>query len=286
MESPVGQETILTLGRTQFIVRIGNLAQCEADVLVNSAGTSLGGERGIYPRTVSSAIREAGGDGIFDELRVHEPLAPGDVVVTDPGNLRARYVYHAVVVGWRDQQLVLQATIWRAVSKAIALAQLMGLTSIAFPSLGTGSGRAQLWETHSTIAAACLDAFRTDGPLARVHFCFLDKRDESTIFRRAFYQQQLIRELRGLSAGGGEYEQLGAAFGNLYQRLLTPTANIDEIKQVVQHAIENSPKAIAYYIVSNYGSGAIALGEGARAIGERGVLIGGDNEGDIDTGSV
>lgn len=280
--SAATQETILTLGRTEFIVHIGDIAQCEADVLVNSAGSGSS-ERGTFPNTVSWAIGRAAGRSVFTELRVHEPLALGDVVVTAAGKLKARYVYHAVVVGWRDEQFVLQATVWRAVSKSVALAQLMGLTSIAFPSLGTGSGGANKWETYSTIAAACLDTFRNDGPLRRILFYLLSP-DESVDFRRAFYQQHLTRELRGLSAGSSEQEQLRAAFGNLYKRLLVPSADVDEIKRVVEHAVNSSPKAIAYYIVSNYGSGAIAVGEGARAAGERGVIVGADNAGNISTG--
>lgn len=281
--SPTSQETIVTLGRTEFIVCIGDIAQYQAEVLVSSTGTGSGGERGLIPGTVTNAIRQAGGGSIFEELRAHEPLTPGDVVVTSAGTLKARYVYHAVVVGWRDEQVVLQATIWRAVSKCVALAQLMGLSSIVFPSLGTGSGRAGLWETHSTMASACLETFRTDGALRQVSFCF-HKPEDSVVFRRAFYQQQLIRELRGLSVGDSASEGLGTAVGNLYRRLLAPTANIDEISNIVKRAIDSSPTAIAYYIVSNYGSGAVAVGEGARAVGQGAVMIGGDNDGHISTG--
>lgn len=219
------EETILTLGRTAFVVSATNIAEYQADVLVNSAGTGTVGERGSVGGTVSAALRAAGGSGIFEELMACEPLMPGDVIVASAGKLQAKYVYHSIVVGWGDQKRVLQATIWRAVSKCIALAQLMGVSSIAFPSLGTGSGAADVWETHSTIAAACLDAFRSDGGLQRVCFCFL-KPEESKVFHRAFYQQQLIRELRGLSVSAGMPAELGAAFRILQESFLcgTPTS--------------------------------------------------------------
>jgi O-acetyl-ADP-ribose deacetylase (regulator of RNase III) len=276
-----GQELILALGRTEFFVRTGDIALSDADVLVNSSGT--GSEEGLTRGTVSKAIRQAGGHLIFDELRAHEPLVPGDVIVTGAGTLKARYIFHAVVVGWSDEQRVLQATIWRAVSKSMALAQLMGVPSIALPALGTGSGGANRWETHSSIAAACLETFRTDSALRRILFCFLTP-DESADFRRAFYQQQLVRELRGLCGGGGEQGQLSAALGNLYKRLLEPASDIDEIKRVVEQTMQSSPRAVEYYIVSNYGSGSIAVGDGAQAAGERGVIVGGNHSGAISTG--
>ncbi len=276
----IREETILTLGGTAFVVSATDIAEYQADVLVNSAGTGTGGERGSVAGTVSAALHKAGGAGIFEELRAHEPLVQGDVIVTAAGSLQAKYIYHAVVVGWVDQKRVLQATIWRAVSKCIALAQLMGVLSIAFPSLGTGSGAADVWETHSTIAAACLDAFRSDGHLQRVCFSFLNP-EKSTVFRRAFYQQQLIRELRGLSVSAGMPAELGAAFRILQEKLLVWDANINDLKRVVDSVQAGTRGETATYIVNNFGSGAVAVGNGAKAVAPGGVMVGGDNMGSI-----
>jgi O-acetyl-ADP-ribose deacetylase (regulator of RNase III) len=66
------------------------------------------------------------------------PVAPGECVITSGGQLPARHVIHAAVMG---QDLQTSATlIDRATRGALEIAEAHQLQSIAFPAFGTGVG--------------------------------------------------------------------------------------------------------------------------------------------------
>jgi O-acetyl-ADP-ribose deacetylase (regulator of RNase III) len=254
----VKAEPLLTLGRIKIHLlegyETGDITNCGADVLVSSAGTS--GEMGGY-KTVAQTIREKGGDEIRKDLNRHMPLIPGDVVITSAGKLPAKNIYHAVVVSWKDEQRVLQATIWRVVSRCMDLAQLTNMTSIAFPSLGTGSGGADRFETYSTMAAACLGSLRQGSSLRDIYFCFTYEPSGET-FRTAFLQQQLIRQAHGLTIDDQTghasemhpWEKFWAATSGIH-------ANVDKLVELVTK-LEQYPGAT---VIVNTDGGAYIVGD-------------------------
>jgi len=257
---------ILRIGRTDFYIFAGlpegDITQSGAEVLVSSAGTDATMSSGV-----SKAILQKGGEEILSGLRAHAPLTPGDVVITSAGKIKAKNIYHAVVVGWGDKKRVLQASVWRAVSRCMELAQLTGMTSIAFPSLGTGKGGAERYETHSTMAAACLDTLRADSSLRRILFCF-DYADTGQTFRTAFLQQRLIRQARGLAvADDTEQAQLTDNLAKLWPALLGLHVNVEKLAVLVEQ-LERNPSAavINYHIGDIIGSTGVAIGERARAV--------------------
>ena len=66
------------------------------------------------------------------------PIAIGSAVATSAGNLKAKHVIHAAVMG---QDLVTsEETIRKATHNALHLADRMNLKSIALPAFGTGVG--------------------------------------------------------------------------------------------------------------------------------------------------
>jgi hypothetical protein len=162
---------------------------------------------------------------------------------------------------------VLQAIIWRIVSRCVELAQLTGEASLAFPSLGTGAGKADRFETYSTMAAACLDSLRPDSSLRRVLFCF-NKPETADIFRLAFLQQRLIRQARGLS-GGDEAERaaLDANLERLWPALAGLRVNVDKLAALVT-ALETTPstQVANCYINNIINSTGVVIGNHAQAI--------------------
>ncbi len=265
----------MRVGHTEIVIRLGpeagDITRVGADVLVSSEGTDAAMASGV-----SLAIHSAGGDEILHSLQTHQPLVPGDVVITSAGDLPAKNIYHAVVVGWGDKRLVLQASVWRAVTRCMELAQLTNMTSLAFPSLGTGTAAADRYETHSTMSAACLDSLRPDTSLRRIYFCFIDP-DTGQNFRTALLQQRLIRQARGVSAANkGEQDQLKANLDRLWPAMLDLHVNVDKLAGLVTQLEHNpSPQTINNYIVGNItNSIGVAIGPAQATVTQSGVATG------------
>lgn len=84
-------------------------------------------------------------------------LLGGEVLVTDAYKLRDRgilKVFHGSLLPWKDIESI--AAIKSFVAKCLCLATEYGLTSIAFPALGTDN----LGYEHSTVAAAMFETVR------------------------------------------------------------------------------------------------------------------------------
>jgi len=111
----------------------GDICDLEVDAIVSPASTSLWMSNGI-----AGEIKRTGGDSIeFAALR-QAPVSLGDAIVTPAGDLAARVVIHAVSLE-RDRHTS-GAAIDMAARSAMSRARELGLTSIAFPALGTAIG--------------------------------------------------------------------------------------------------------------------------------------------------
>jgi O-acetyl-ADP-ribose deacetylase (regulator of RNase III) len=118
---------------TCIALRQGDITQVETDAIVNAANSGLWMGAGV-----AGAIKRAGGKGIEDEAVRQGPIAVGEAVVTGAGALKARYVIHAAVMG---TDLVTDAgKIESATKDSLRRAEELGITSVAFPALGTGVG--------------------------------------------------------------------------------------------------------------------------------------------------
>jgi O-acetyl-ADP-ribose deacetylase (regulator of RNase III) len=107
---------------------------------VNAANASLMGGGGV-----DGAIHRKGGPTILEECkRIREQKWPsglptGKAVITDGGNLKARYVIHAVGPVWRGGNQGEPELLADAYRNSIDLAVSKGLRSVAFPSISTGA---------------------------------------------------------------------------------------------------------------------------------------------------
>jgi O-acetyl-ADP-ribose deacetylase (regulator of RNase III) len=111
----------------------GDICDLEVDAIVNAANVSLWMSTGV-----GGAIKRAGGDQIEFAAVRQAPVELGDAIVTPAGSLAARYVIHAVSLG--SDRRTDAGAIERATRSAFALAERLGVESIAFPALGTGVG--------------------------------------------------------------------------------------------------------------------------------------------------
>jgi O-acetyl-ADP-ribose deacetylase (regulator of RNase III) len=162
----------------------GDITSRDVDAVVNAANNAfwMGGG-------VAGAIKARGGQQIEQQAMAQGPVDPGASVITSAGALPAKHVIHASVMGQdlqTDASLILAAT-----RSALELARSRGLTSIAFPALGTGVGGFPISECARLMMRAVNDHAASGTSLERVEF---------VLFGRAAYDEFL----RGAERGGRE----------------------------------------------------------------------------------
>ncbi|RME88198.1 MAG: macro domain-containing protein [Anaerolineae bacterium] len=133
MSTPI-KEHRFPSGQVLQIVQ-GDITREEVDAIVNAANAYLQHGGGV-----AAAIARRGGPIIQREsnawVREHGPVSHEAPAYTGGGNLPCRYVIHAVgpVWGEGDEDAKLAA----AIRGSLALAERLGLESIAFPAISTG----------------------------------------------------------------------------------------------------------------------------------------------------
>ena len=140
----------------------GDIAEQEADALVNSAGTSLRMGTGV-----AGAIRERGGESIHDEAIRMGPVEPGQAVSTTAGSLDAEYIIHAASMPHYGRGRSTPNSVRQAVERALTIADDFGCESIVVPAVGCGLGGLSL-ATGADIIGDVLREFEPDYDLSDV----------------------------------------------------------------------------------------------------------------------
>ncbi len=112
----------------------GDITKQETEAIVNAAN-----ERLIPGGGVDGAIHRAGGPSIAEEARKIGHCPTGSAVITGAGNLKAKYVIHAVGPRYQDGQHGEPELLASAYRSALKIALERGINSLAFPSLSTGA---------------------------------------------------------------------------------------------------------------------------------------------------
>ena len=143
------------------------------DAIVNAANSSLLGGGGV-----DGAIHHAGGSAILAECRQIVSkigsLAPGKVVITTGGNLRARHVIHTVgpiYHGGKRGEAELLASCYR---ESVGLADQHGLESVAFPAISTGAFGYPVSEAAPIAISAVAEALLSAKHVTLVRFVLFD----------------------------------------------------------------------------------------------------------------
>jgi O-acetyl-ADP-ribose deacetylase (regulator of RNase III) len=117
----------------EFTVIQGDIAEQEADVLVNAAGTSLRMGSGV-----AGALRQKAGEEINEEATSKGPVDLGAVAVTDAYDLDAEYVVHAAAMPHYGDGQATAESIRDATRNALEAADDRGAESLVVPALGCG----------------------------------------------------------------------------------------------------------------------------------------------------
>jgi O-acetyl-ADP-ribose deacetylase (regulator of RNase III) len=126
MEAHINQSTL--------ILKIGDITKETTDAIVNAANSGLRGGSGV-----DGAIHRAGGPAIMAECRRIGTCTTGSAVLTTAGNLKAKYVIHAVGPIYRDGKHGEEKLLYSAYASSLHLAAEHHLTSVAFPALSAGA---------------------------------------------------------------------------------------------------------------------------------------------------
>lgn len=147
----------------------GDITEQTTDAIVNAANTALQLGGGV-----AGAIRRKGGSKIQEECNKIGGTHVGGAVITTGGNLKAKYVIHAVgpIHGEEHEDAKLKD----ATLNSLILADSKNLKSIAYPAISTGifgfpKDRCATIMLSTTIAYL-------EGPtnLEKVLYCLYDKK--------------------------------------------------------------------------------------------------------------
>lgn len=150
----------------------GDITDMATDAIVNAANEYLAHGSGV-----ARAIVRRGGPAIQREsdewVRRHGRVPTGSAAITSGGQLKARYVIHAVgpVYDGTERSAQLLAS---AVRAALQMADKHQLASIALPAISTGIFGYPLDEAAHVMLRATLDYLGGETGLGRVVFCLYE----------------------------------------------------------------------------------------------------------------
>ena len=129
---------------------------------------------------MDGAIHRAGGPAILEEcraIRTRQGECPaGQAVITTGGRLAARYVIHTVGPRWKGGGRGERELLASCYRNCLRLATEKELTSVAFPSVGTGAYGYPAKEAAQTALGAVAEFLRKEaGSPALVRFVLFDE---------------------------------------------------------------------------------------------------------------
>ncbi|HEY2250421.1 MAG TPA: O-acetyl-ADP-ribose deacetylase [Planctomycetaceae bacterium] len=125
----------LNIAQSKLELVQGDITSQDVDAIVNAANSALAGGGGV-----DGAIHRAAGPILMQQTRERYPQGcpTGDAVATEAGDLKARFVFHAVGPVWRGGSANEEQLLASAYRRCLALAVDHSCESIAFPAISTG----------------------------------------------------------------------------------------------------------------------------------------------------
>ena len=168
---------------------IADVAAIGCEAYVNAANNELWMGAGV-----AGALKRAAGDEVEREAVAQGPIEVGDAVITSAGRMPspARAIIHAAAMGFTDRTQIYASpeTVGAATRRSLQLCQEHGLTSIAFPALGTGVGGLEIDACAAAMVAAVRDHLASGSTIQRIVFVvrgsgLAGQPSRADIFRRA-----------------------------------------------------------------------------------------------------
>ena len=160
----------------------GDITEMETEAIVNAANAQL-----VLGGGVAGAIRKKGGPAIPEECNRKGEIFVGGAVLTTGGNLKAKYVIHAVGPrmgeGNEDEKLK------NATLNSLKLAEKKRIKSISFPAISSGIFGFPIERCAEIMLRTTIDYLKGRTNIERVCFCLFGQ--------EAFevFEKQLKKEL-------------------------------------------------------------------------------------------
>ena len=147
----------------------GDITDLATDAIVNAANEDLR----LLAGGVAGAIRRRGGPAIQRECDDIGGTPVGTAVITTGGNLKARYVIHAVGPRWGEGDE--DSKLAKTIKSILTLADSKRLRSIALPAISTGIFRFPKKRAASIIVNTTIEYLeKATTTLRRVVFALFD----------------------------------------------------------------------------------------------------------------
>ncbi len=146
----------------------GDITEESTDAIVNAANSHLKHGGGV-----AGAIVRKGGYIIQEESDKIGYVPTGSAAITTGGNLKAKYVIHAVgpVWGEGDEDNKLES----AVKSALEIAEKNKLASVALPAISSGIFGFPKERAVHIIFTTTVEFLKNAKSVKEVHFCNVDK---------------------------------------------------------------------------------------------------------------
>lgn len=153
-------------------LRQGDITNEATDAIVNAANSRLAGGGGV-----DGAIHRRGGPAIMAETRQKYPngCPTGSAVLSGAGNLKARYVIHAVGPIWQGGGRGEAELLASAYRRSLELAVQSGCQSVAFPALSTGAYGYPMREAARVALSTVIEFLNQHAKPALVRFVLFDR---------------------------------------------------------------------------------------------------------------
>jgi len=159
----------------------GDITEMDTDAIVNAANAALQLGGGV-----AGAIRRKGGPKIQEECNKIGGTFVGGAVITTGGNLKARYVIHAV--GPRMGEGNEDEKLRNATLNSLKLAEENQLKSLSFPAISTGIFGFPIDRCAQIMLSTTIEYLSGKTSIERVVFCLFGK-ESFDAFRRELEKQ-------------------------------------------------------------------------------------------------
>jgi O-acetyl-ADP-ribose deacetylase len=175
----------------QIRLERGDITDYPAEAIVNAANAEL-----LPGGGVCGAIHRVGGPTIAEECRrirlERGPLQDGEAVATTGGNLKAKFVIHAVGPVWRGGDQGEPEALSSCYRESIRIADDLELHSIAFPAISTGIFGYPVEQAAWVAIPTLIENFRSVKHLVFVSIVLFDKNSLDVFASVATSQRQPV----------------------------------------------------------------------------------------------
>ncbi len=159
-------------GSSYIEIGVGDITLQATEAIVSSTNSRFLGASGV-----DAAILKAGGAKIINECRRIGRCETGSAVITTGGNLKAKYVIHAVGPRYIDGKSGEAAYLASVYGEVLNIASERKIRTISFPSISTGVKGYPIYEASEIALSVVIDYIQNHTEIDLVRFVLFSKKD-------------------------------------------------------------------------------------------------------------